>query len=98
MGFLAHREMMMKHSNTKDVGKTWLYYGCRRKDKDWLFRCQMEVFEKNKVLDRLRVAESRPEDTTAIEPRYVQDWLRRDGQEVVQMMLGSETSRIYVCG
>lgn len=43
----------------KEVGETILYFGCRRKNEDFLYQQELEEFERAGVLTWLNVAFSR---------------------------------------
>ena len=70
----------------------WLFYGCRSRKADYIYRETLATMVEEGVLDKLVVAFSREEG----ELRYVQDGLRRHGEEVVRLV--EEGARVYVCG
>jgi cytochrome P450 / NADPH-cytochrome P450 reductase len=75
------------------VGKTVLFFGCRRPDHDYIYREELEQHLREGTLDHLYLAFSRQPD----QPRtYVQDLLLRHA-DVVRSLLG-EGASIYVCG
>lgn len=38
LGFLSHREELMKKNPDLQFGPLWLFYGCRNKEHDYLYR------------------------------------------------------------
>jgi len=38
IGFLAHREELLKSNPGDKYGPVWLFFGCRAKDKDYLYK------------------------------------------------------------
>ena len=54
----ACRQHLLKGQSI-DAGKTVLYFGCRRRNEDYLYGSEFEAFERNQVLNRLDVAFSR---------------------------------------
>ena len=38
LGFLAHREELVKRNPSLQFGSIWLLYGCRNKDQDYLYK------------------------------------------------------------
>lgn len=46
----------------KEVGETILYFGCRRKNEDFLYQQELEEFERAGVLTQLNVAFSRDQE------------------------------------
>ncbi len=75
------------------VGKTSLYFGCRRPDHDWIYRDEMERWLRDGDLDALAVAFSREPERPRV---YVQDLLRRDGAALFRALEGG--AAVYVCG
>ena len=44
LGFLAHREELLKRNPSVSFGPIWLLYGCRNKDQDYLYRSVDSLF------------------------------------------------------
>ncbi|RXM98602.1 Methionine synthase reductase [Acipenser ruthenus] len=80
-------------------GETWLFFGCRHKDKDFLFRDELRHFLENGTLTHLKVCFSRDSlgSTEEAKPKYVQDNLRLCAQDLTRILL-KENGCIYVCG
>ncbi|KAI2649052.1 Methionine synthase reductase [Labeo rohita] len=81
-------------------GETWLFFGCRHKDKDFLFREELERFAHNGTLSHLIVCFSRDEpDAQGIvnRPTYVQHNLRLHAKNVASILL-KDKGCLYVCG
>ncbi|XP_078681719.1 NADPH oxidoreductase A-like [Branchiostoma floridae x Branchiostoma belcheri] len=76
---------------TGALGGNLLYFGCRHRNKDFLYRNELETWAKNGSL-RLRVAFSRDQDKKV----YVQDLLRKDAKEIWRHLQNG--AHIYVCG
>lgn len=93
IGFLEERQTLLTKNESESVGQSWLFYGCRHKDRDYLFRDRLAEFEKSGVLSRLVVAHSRDSDAG---DKYVQDSLRRFAKDLSQLMDGD--AKIFVCG
>ncbi|XP_033729185.1 methionine synthase reductase-like [Pecten maximus] len=96
IGFLRHREALhAKMADPTMYGDTWLFFGCRHRDKDYLYRKELARFEETGILTRLCVCFSRDEldsDT----PRYVQDNICRHAVELVPLI--DKGAKIFVCG
>ncbi|CAG8517415.1 9499_t:CDS:2 [Acaulospora morrowiae] len=100
VGFLNHRELQMKNLSeySEQFGEMWLFYGCRKKEKDFLYRQELEGFLKQGILKELLVVESRaPGAGLNGKPKYVQDLLRNRGSEIFKLMSQNE-AMIFVCG
>ncbi|XP_062519826.1 methionine synthase reductase-like isoform X2 [Corticium candelabrum] len=74
VGFLQHRQeqqMAAKAAGMRKVkfGETWLFFGCRHKDRDFLYRKQLEQFVANGTLSHFNVAFSRDEGQHEYAPR-----------------------------
>lgn len=88
------RERAFQKRNGKDVGKTLLFFGCRRSDEDYLYNDEWpELFDTLGGESRIINAFSRETDKKV----YVQDRLRENGSEVWDM-LDKQHAYIYVCG
>ncbi|XP_078394858.1 methionine synthase reductase isoform X1 [Cetorhinus maximus] len=99
IGFLQHRQKQKEENPDFDFGETWLFYGCRHHDRDYLFRNELRSFQTNGTLTQLKVCFSRdlPKDTTEGKPKYVQHLLQLFAENVTKMLL-SESGYLYVCG
>ncbi|KAF9971564.1 hypothetical protein BGZ73_005499 [Actinomortierella ambigua] len=116
MGFLEHRaeqRRMKKRLMTiwtgakrqqhldEMFGEMWLFFGCRHRNKDWLFRKQMAEYQEEGVLTELFVAVSREQDLSDIPEersgKYVQDIIKKQGEKLWNL-LSKKGAIIYVCG
>jgi methionine synthase reductase len=103
VGFIQHREQQIiaerKLNNIeKAFGEMWLFYGCRDIEKDYLYREELEGFLKRDALKELLVVVSRaPNAGLNGNPKYVQDLLRKRGQEIYEL-LDQKNAMIFVCG
>ncbi|XP_031216189.1 methionine synthase reductase [Mastomys coucha] len=101
VGFLQHREKLQEQRPEETFGAMWLFFGCRHKNRDYLFREELRHFLKTGVLTHLKVSFSRdavPEEEEEEAPaKYVQDNLQRHSQQVARILL-QENGYIYVCG
>ncbi|KAK2155313.1 hypothetical protein LSH36_243g04004 [Paralvinella palmiformis] len=97
IGFLQQRELSLQSvSDRGSVGETWLFFGCRHKDRDFIFRNELESFAEKKVLSHLEVCFSR-ESPEGCGPRYVQDNLLLHSTDVVTLIL-ENSAEVFVCG
>ncbi|XP_013395361.1 methionine synthase reductase-like [Lingula anatina] len=96
VGFLQHRAELKKIQAPPTLGATWLFFGCRHKDKDFLYREQLEQFAKEGILTKLLTSFSRDQLPDGA-PRYVQDNLGLHAQEVVDL-IDCHGAVVYVCG
>ncbi|RXN08571.1 methionine synthase reductase isoform X2 [Labeo rohita] len=100
VGFLQQREKEREVNQEATFGETWLFFGCRHKDKDFLFREELERFAHNGTLSHLIVCFSRDEpDAQGIvnRPTYVQHNLRLHAKNVASILL-KDKGCLYVCG
>ncbi|KFO61837.1 Methionine synthase reductase, partial [Corvus brachyrhynchos] len=94
IGFLQHRQKLREQHPDWKFGETWLFFGCRHQDRDYLFllpfRDELRCFLENGTLTYLKVCFSRDSSTAEVAPpKYVQDVLR---------LCAKEVARVYVCG
>lgn len=77
----------------------WLFFGCRHKDRDYLFRDELRRFLKRGVLTYLKVSFSRDAALQEEEApvKYVQDSLQLHSMQVARVLL-HEKGCLYVCG
>uniref|UniRef100_A0A8C1GTN4 Methionine synthase reductase n=1 Tax=Cyprinus carpio TaxID=7962 RepID=A0A8C1GTN4_CYPCA len=100
IGFLQQREKEREANQEATFGETWLFFGCRHKDKDFLFRYELERFALNGTLSHLIVCFSRDEPDaagTVNRPTYVQHNLRLHAKNVASILLKNKGC-LYVCG
>ena len=75
-------------------GDIVLYYGCRHKEHDWLYKSEMESLDKSGIISMLKVAFSRDKEDTKC---YVQDELRKDYKSIFKMIVEDNAS-VFICG
>uniref|UniRef100_A0A8C4ZRN1 Methionine synthase reductase n=1 Tax=Gadus morhua TaxID=8049 RepID=A0A8C4ZRN1_GADMO len=97
LGFLQQREIERRDSPEVAFGETWLFFGCRHKDGDYLFREELEGFVSSGTLTHLKLCFSRDAAPPPACPRYVQHNLRLHSQRVSRLLLRHD-ARLYVCG
>lgn len=89
-GFIQERDYYRKEGRM--VGKTLLYYGCRKQTEDYLYPEELSEYEQNGTLTKLNVAFSRDQD----QKDYVTHHLKRDENLIWNLI--NEGGHIYVCG
>jgi NADPH-ferrihemoprotein reductase len=89
-GFIQERDYYRKEG--RQVGKSILYYGCRKKTQDYLYPEELEEYERNGTLTNLNLAFSRDQP----EKVYVTHLLQNDANLVWNII--KEGGHIYVCG
>ncbi|MBV95912.1 Methionine synthase reductase, partial [Eschrichtius robustus] len=99
IGFLQHREKLREHHPDGHFGAMWLFFGCRHKDRDYLFREELRHFLKCGILTHLKVSFSRdaPVGEEEAPAKYVQDSIQRHSEQVARVLL-QEDGHVYVCG
>ncbi|XP_052807093.1 methionine synthase reductase-like isoform X2 [Mya arenaria] len=97
IGYLEERAWQRHNQSEVQYGDIYLFSGCRHKDRDYLFREQLEDFESSSVLTKLCVSFSRDIGQPEGSPRYVQDNIRAHDADLVSLIEGSGAC-ICVCG
>ncbi|XP_054020285.1 methionine synthase reductase [Dryobates pubescens] len=98
IGFLQHREKLREEHPDWQFGETWLFFGCRHQDRDYLFKDELRRFLENGTLTHLKVCFSRDSSTSEVAPpKYVQDVIRLHAKEVTRVLL-KEKGYFYICG
>jgi len=87
-GFLQERK---HYKSQTEVGASVLFFGCRSKDHDYLYKEEIELFCSLSAINKLYVAFSRETDKKV----YVQDLMRQFSDEFWHL---TKTGYIYVCG
>lgn len=91
--FLAERARMLQIG--KEVGEMVLFFGCRRPAEDYIYREELEGFERE-LGGRLRIVTAFSREEGAPKT-YVQDRVRELGADVVRLVLEGGAS-VYMCG
>ncbi|KAJ8921507.1 hypothetical protein NQ315_003125 [Exocentrus adspersus] len=78
--------------STPRKGKTYLFYGCRYPDRDYLYRNELQGYLQAGVVTKVYTAFSR----LGTEKWYVQDEIIKNGQEFVDVLQNKAV--VYVCG
>jgi len=89
-------DLMHFHKEKKDeikIGDWHLFFGCRHKEKDFIYRKELEEADEKKILARLDVAFSRMTEKKI----YVQHRLASVGKELWDT-IDKEKGAFYVCG
>ncbi|KAE9335352.1 NADPH--cytochrome P450 reductase 1 [Phytophthora rubi] len=76
-----------------EVGKSIMYFGCRRRDEDFIYKDELDRFQESGVLSELHLAFSREQDKKV----YVQHLLVQNGQATWELIRDHD-AYIYVCG
>ncbi|KAI8067575.1 cytochrome P450 [Gongronella butleri] len=97
MGFLQERAWQKQQGDA--VGKTVLFFGCRRADQDYIYKEELATFQDQEVLTSLHVAFSRQNPASA--DKYVQHQILLQAAAVWSFMHptdGSKAASIFICG
>ncbi|XP_013195874.2 NADPH--cytochrome P450 reductase [Amyelois transitella] len=89
-GFLQERAHAK--SNGKEVGDTILYFGCRHREQDYIYKEELEAYEKSGLL-KLNLAFSRDQGHKV----YVTHLLEKNLEQIWEV-LGNRNGHFYVCG
>lgn len=98
VGFLQHREMQKNSAEFADqaFGEIFLFFGCRNRSQDFLFKEELMRLQKVDILSKLYVSFSR-EAISQEDPKYVQDNIKSNAEQVLQLIY-NQKAVIYVCG
>eukprot|EP00483_Globobulimina_turgida_P004261 UN04270 len=79
----------------KDYGEWWLFFGCRYKNGDYIYKEKLEKSynDTNGVIDELKIAFSREQEKKV----YVQHLVEESREELWQL-INDKKAKIYVCG
>ncbi|NVE93273.1 bifunctional cytochrome P450/NADPH--P450 reductase [Altererythrobacter lutimaris] len=88
-GFLQQRAILKEQG--KDLGDAMLFFGCRHRDHDFLYREELERYDRDGLVD-LRTAFSREETGRT----YVQDLIAQQADKVWSLI--EQGAHIYICG
>lgn len=93
-GFVRERISLLKNSENVKLGKTLLFYGCRNRDEDYLYKNEWPEY--SQVLGdkfEIDVAFSREDKLRKV---YVQDKIASRSKEINKLL--EDGAFIYVCG
>ena len=91
---LQERLYLAKKNNQKDVVNV-LYFGCRSREVDYLYKDELMAAESDGSLSSLQLAFSREQ----IEKVYVQDLMKRpENASALCKLVLEEGAYVYVCG
>jgi len=90
-GFLQERRWLKQEG--KPIGDTILYFGCRKREEDYLYREELESYVSDGTLTKLYAAFSR-EQANKI---YVTHLLKQNMAEVWDV-IGNRNGHVYICG
>lgn len=90
-GFLQERSHL--RALGKAVGPAFLYFGCQARDRDFVYREELDGWVRDGTLSGLYTAFSREQERKV----YVQHLLAERGAEVASLVVGQNAS-VYVCG
>ena len=97
IGFLKHRELS-KTTEKQTLSESWLFFGCRHKERDFLYHETLEQFKNTGALTHLIVSFSRDMNTIDNgKPRYVQDSMKLHAGALYRLITETEVV-FYVCG
>ena len=93
-GFVQERALQARGG--KKIGRTILFYGCRKSDEDFLYKDEWETYSSSftKGEFSLFTAFSREDPLRKI---YVQDMIRSRADELKELIL-NQNAYVYVCG
>jgi len=91
-GIAPFRAFLEERRATGATGRNWLFFGDQRSSTDYLYREEIEGYQKDGLLHRLDLAWSRDQ----AEKVYVQDRMREHAVELCRWL--EEGAGFYVCG
>lgn len=91
-GIAPFRAFLQERHAAQATGRSWLFFGDRRRGTDFLYGEELEQFAADGVLTRLDLAFSRDQDAKV----YVQQRMQENAEEFYRWL--SEGAHVYVCG
>lgn len=91
-GIAPFRAFLQERQATAAPGRSWLFFGDRRRTTDFLYGEELTGFAESGTLTRLDVAFSRDQDTKV----YVQQRMRENSAELFSWL--QDGAHLYVCG
>jgi len=93
MRALLQERAHQKKKQKLKVGENVLYFGCKKRELDFIYADELEAFKKAKTLTKMHLAFSREQE----EKVYVQHLLAKNAKETWKLM-EKGGAYIYVCG
>jgi sulfite reductase (NADPH) flavoprotein alpha-component len=91
-GIAPYRAFVQHRNETKSSGKSWLFFGNRNFETEFLYQTEWQKFLKSGTLTRMDVAFSRDSEQRV----YVQHRLAENAAEVYRWL--EEGAHFYICG
>lgn len=91
-GIAPFRAFLEERKATSAKGKNWLFFGNPHQATDFLYKDELEAFQKDGVLSRMDLAWSRDQKQKI----YVQDLMLKEGAEFWKWL--QDGAAFYVCG
>lgn len=91
-GIAPYRAFLQQRETDEKTGGTWLFFGDRRFQSDFLYQLEWQKWLKSSHLEKMEVAFSRDQD----EKIYVQHKLLENQQDVYKWL--EEGAHFYLCG
>jgi len=91
-GIAPYRAFVQHRDLADNKGKSWLFFGNRNFETEFLYQTEWQGFLKSGALTKMDVAFSRDGDKKL----YVQDKLQENAAEVFQWL--EEGAHVYICG
>ncbi len=97
-GIAPMRALLQERSHQKlsqklKVGENILYFGCKKRDLDFIYQDELKAFEKEGTLTQMHLAFSREQDKKV----YVQHLLSKNAKDTWKL-ISKGGAYIYVCG
>ena len=92
-GIAPMRALLQERQCTGATGENYMYFGCKNRTDDYLYRDELEAYEKDKTITSLRLAFSREQKNKV----YVQHLLKEDSVLLKKLVL-EQNAHIYICG
>lgn len=93
MRALLQERECQKTQRKLNVGKNILYFGCKKRSQDYIYREELEKYKNDGILTDLHLAFSREQAKKV----YVQDLLAANAKETFNL-IEKEGAYVYVCG
>ncbi len=91
-GIAPFRSFIEERAVTKTTGKTWLFFGDQHESSDFLYKDELEQYQKDGILTRLVTAFSRDTEKKV----YVQNKMLEDSKELFEWLKNGAS--FFVCG